>query len=56
MKFENVDTVLKFHVENSSLLSQLKKGDILGEISQINEDSLELNNRVKISKIDFCVE
>ena len=57
MKFENVDKVLKFHVENSSLSSlKLKKGDILGEISQINEDSLELSNPVKISKTDICVE
>ena len=35
---------------------KLKKGDILGEIRQINEDSLELGNPVKISKTDFCVE
>ena len=49
MKFENVD--------NSSLSSlKLKKGDILGEISQINQDSLELSNSVKVSKTDFCVE
>ena len=48
MKFENVDKVLKFHVENISLSSfMLKKEDILGEISKVNEDSLELSNPVK---------
>ena len=57
MKLEDVDKVLKFHVENSSLSSlKLKKEDILGEISQINEDSLELSNPVKITKTDICVE
>ena len=45
MKFENVDKVLKFHMENSSLSSiKLKPGDILREISQIDADSLELSN------------
>ena len=57
IKLENVDKLLKFFVENGSLSSlKLNKADILGDISQINEDFLELSNPVKISKTDFCVE
>ena len=57
IKLENVAKLLKFLVENSGLSSlKLNKGDILGDISQINEDFLELTNPAKISKTDFCVE
>ena len=57
MKFENVDKVSKFHVENISWSSlKLKKGDILREISKVYKDSLELSSPVKILKTDICVE
>lgn len=57
MKFENVDKVLKFHMESSSLSSiKLKPGDILREISQIDEDSLELrNSNVRFRKQIFVL-